>query len=196
VRHRRPARRSSRAARLVATISVLLMAVTGAVLVSVLPSSAPEAGSEVRAAPESATPVPSAQAGVAPYPRARAERSWRAVLARLDAVRSRAYADLRPRLLRRVYTPGSRVLRHDRALLLRYRRRGLRVVGLRVQVLTLREGARRDDRVVLRVQDRVTAGTLVGGAVQRLLPDDAANARAITLSRSGGGWLISAVTPA
>ena len=118
------------------------------------------------------------------------------MLAGLDARRARAYADLRPGLLRRVYTPGSRVLRRDRALMLRYRQRGLRVLGLRVRVLSLRGEARRDGRVVLRVRDQVTAGTLVGVTGRRRLPGDAADARAITLRRSLGRWLISAVTPA
>jgi len=133
---------------------------------------------------------------VAPAARAGAEHRWRAVLSGLDALRARAYADLRPRLLRRVYAPGSRVLRRDRALLLRYRQRGLRVVGLRVRVLALREDTRREGRVVLRVRDQVTAGTLVGATVRRRLPGDVADARAITLRRSDGRWLISAVTPA
>lgn len=118
------------------------------------------------------------------------------MLSGLDALRARAYADLRPGLLRRVYTPGSRVLQHDRALLLRYRQHGLRVVGLHLRVLALREDTGRDGRVVLWVRDQVTDGTLVGATGRRPLPGDAADARAITLRRSDGRWLISAVTPA
>lgn len=118
------------------------------------------------------------------------------MLTGLDDLRARAYAHLRPALLRRVYAPGSRVLRHDRRLLLRYRQSGLRVVGLRVRVLALREHGRREGRVVLHVRDRVTAGTIVGATARRRLPVDAADARAITLRRSHGRWLISEVAPA
>ncbi|MGH3315941.1 MAG: hypothetical protein ACRDO0_07335 [Nocardioidaceae bacterium] len=196
MRHRRPVRRSSRAARLLAAGSVLLMAATAALLVSVLSSSAPDPVAALRPAAGAVEPAPSEHAGVAPAPRFGPEHRWRAVLAGLDDLRARAYADLRPRLLRRVYTPRSRVLRRDRALLLRYRQHRLRVVGLRVRVLALREDSRRDGRVVLRVRDQVTAGTLLGATVRRRLPGDAANARAITLQRSEGRWLISAVTPA
>jgi hypothetical protein len=118
------------------------------------------------------------------------------VLTGLDDARAKAYTHLRPALLRRVYAPGSRVLRHDRGLLLRYRQRGLRVVGLRVRVLALRASARREGRVVLHVRDQVTAGIVVGATGRRRLPADAADARTITLRRSGGRWLISEVAPA
>jgi hypothetical protein len=195
VRHRRPIRRSSRPARLLAAASVLLMAATAVLLVSVLSSSAPDPATEARPVAGGAESSRSQQAGVAPAAAEGAEHRWRAVLAGLDALRARAYAGLRPGLLRRVYTAGSRVLQHDRALLLRYRQRGLRVVGLRVRLLALREDDRRDDRVVLWVRDQVTDGTLVGATVRRRLPGDAADARAITLRRSEGRWLISAVTP-
>jgi hypothetical protein len=172
-----------------AAASVLLMAATAALLVSVLSSSASDPVTEVRPVYGAAESAPSKPAGGAAH-------RWRVVLSGLDALRARAYAELRPGLLRRVYTPGSRVLRRDRAILLRYRQRGLRVVGLRMQVLALREEARRDGRVVLGVRDQLTGGTLVGATVRRLLPDDAPDARAITLRRSQGRWRISAVTPA
>jgi hypothetical protein len=176
---------------LLAAASVLLMAATAVLLVSVS-SSGPDPLPEVRAP---AGAAPSEQPGLATADRPDAERRWWAVLAGLDALRARAYAEMRPGLLRRVYTPGSRVLRRDRTLLLRYRRRGLRVVGLRVRVLWLRADAR-DGRVVLRVRDRVSAGTLVGAGGRRRLPRDGADVRAITLRRSGGHWRISEVTPA
>jgi hypothetical protein len=196
VRHRRPVRRSSRAARVLAAASMLLMAATAALLVSVLSSSAPDPVAALRPAAGAVESPPAKQAGVTAADGARDEHRWRAVLAGLDALRARAYADVRPGLLRRVYTPGSRVLRHDRALLLRYRQRGLRVVGLRVRVLALHEDTRRGGPVVLRVRDQVTAGTLAGATVRRRLPRDAADTRAITLRWSDGRWLISAVMPA
>jgi hypothetical protein len=176
--------------------SVLLMAATATLLVSVLSSSAPDPTREVRPVAGAAESAPSKQAGAAAPGPEGAEHRWRTVLSGLDALRARAYADLRPELLHRVYTPGSRVLQRDRALLLRYRQRGLRVVGLRVRLLALREDTRRDGRVVLRVRDRVTAGTLVGATVRRRLPGDAADARAITLRRVDRRWRISAVTRA
>jgi hypothetical protein len=175
---------------------MLLTAATAALLVSALSSSAPDPVTEVPANAEAVEAAPSKRAGIAPPARERGEHRWRAVLSGLDALRARAYADLRPGLLRRVYTPRSRVLRHDRALLRRYQQRGLRVVGLRIRVLGLREDTRRDGRVVLRVRDQVASGTLVGATGRRRLPGDAADARAITLRESDGRWLISAVTPA
>jgi hypothetical protein len=172
------------------------MAASAAVLVSALSASAPDPVAAARPAAGGAATSPSKRSGAGAAARVGDEHRWRAVLTGLDDLRARAYADLRPALLRRVYAPGSRVLRHDRGLLLRYRQRGLRVVGLRVRVLALRESAHRERRVVLHVRDQVTAGTIVGATGSRHLLADAADARAITLRRSHGRWLISEVAPA
>ena len=82
---------------------------------------------------------PRAQA-VEPPPQAppsRAEVDAVEVLRAWDVRRSGAWASGDPASLRSLYTDGSRSGRHDRALLAAYAGRGLRVTGLRTQVLAV-----------------------------------------------------------
>jgi eukaryotic-like serine/threonine-protein kinase len=153
--------------------------------------------------PDPAT-APSRTGGAAP-PAAReptgpevcAARHWRGVLTVLDRRRAKAYAQAAPRLLRGVYTPGSSALRRDRSLLARYRHRGLRVRHLRMEVADLCVRTRQADRVVLRVRERVAAGTVIGAGRRRALVADDLDSRLLTLRRGGRrGWLVAAVRPA
>ena len=70
---------------------------------------------------------------------------------------------------------------------------GLRVEGLRMQVLSAREVRRTPSVVVLRVTDRVTGGVAVGRGVRSALPVDAASTRVIRLERRTGRWLVASV---
>jgi hypothetical protein len=181
--------------RLVAASSVLLMTASAMFLVSVLQ---PRPG-EGRPAASPETPTvhedPRSPPRMSPTQGAADVGRWREVLAVLDARRSRAYARGRPELLRGVYTRRSVVLRRDRALLRRYRDRGLRVVGLHLDVVDLAVQSQRRARTVLRVRDRVAAGAVVGTPARRTLPADPVDTRVVTLRRDPGGWRISGVAP-
>jgi hypothetical protein len=125
-----------------------------------------------------------------------ARPNWRAVLARLDRWRADAYAAAEPALLSRVYARGTRALHRDRALLGRYRRRGLRVRGLRMDVIDLRMQAQHSGAVVLVVRERLGAGTVHGVGIRRDLPrDDVDRHRLVLQRRAGRGWQIAAVRP-
>jgi hypothetical protein len=125
-----------------------------------------------------------------------AAEQWASVLARLDRRRAKAYATGDPALLRAVYVPGSAVLRRDQVMLARYVRRGLHIRGLRMHVADLRVGAVRPGLVVLRVRDRVAAGTVSGRGHRRPLPADDLDARLLTLRRVDRGvWLVGGVRP-
>ena len=119
----------------------------------------------------------------------------RAVLARWDRARSAAWARGSPGQLRRLYLPGSSAGERDLQLLRRYADRGLRVEGLRVQVLAWSVVARRPDSLVLRVTDRVVGGVAVAsdGSTRARLPADRPTERRLTLVRREGRWLMSRV---
>jgi hypothetical protein len=119
----------------------------------------------------------------------------RAVLARWDRARSGAWARGSPVALRRLYLPGAGAGRRDVRLLQRYADRGLRVEGLRTQVLSWEVLARRSDRLVLRVTDRLVGGVAVRprGATRARLPADRPTERQLTLVRRGGRWVMARV---
>lgn len=121
-----------------------------------------------------------------------------ALLRDWDLRRARAWAAGDPAALRGLYTAGSPAGRTDRSMLRRWRERGLRVEGLRMQLLRVRVRSRSADRVVLVVSDRLAGGVAVGDGVRRPLPRDAASTRTVTLRRAGGGraggeWRVSTV---
>jgi hypothetical protein len=78
-----------------------------------------------------------------------------ALLRDWDARRSAAYAAADVAALRRLYADGSVAGRRDVAVLLSYRSRGLRVVGLTTQLLDVRSEPGPAGAVVLRVTDRL-----------------------------------------
>jgi hypothetical protein len=120
---------------------------------------------------------------------------WAAILDRLDNRRERAYALRDPSRLRSVYVTGSEVLRHDMAVLLAYRERGVRLTGVRLRVLDTRLVGRDGPYARLRVVDRLdrpTAHTL-NGSVR--MPRDRATDRLIVLRDGAHGWRIAAVRP-
>jgi hypothetical protein len=126
-----------------------------------------------------------------------AERSpERAVLARWDRDRSMAWARGSPGELRRLYLPGSSAGQRDVGLLRRYADRGLRVEGLRTQVLAWSVLARQPDRLVLQVTDRLVGGVAVraDGSARARLPVDRPTERLLTLVRREGRWLMTRVT--
>jgi hypothetical protein len=125
-----------------------------------------------------------------------------AVLHDWDTRRAGAYAEGSVERLRDLYVPGSAAGAADVRLLQRYRSRGLRVTGLRMQVLALAVTERQADRWTVRVTDRLAGGAAVhaprhasqGTSLGTPLPRDASTTRVLTLLRGGDSrWRVSAV---
>jgi hypothetical protein len=116
-----------------------------------------------------------------------------AVLHAWDAERAQAWAAGDLRRLGRLYTRGSEAGVRDRAMLHQWLQRGLVVRDLRTQVLALEEVRRGAGTWLLRVTDRVSAGTAVGGRLAQPLPRDSATTTLVRLRRIGGRWLVESV---
>lgn len=119
------------------------------------------------------------------------------VLRRWDALRARAFEEGDPVRLRALYVPGSRAGDADVRVLRSYVRRGLRVAGMRTQVLSVEVLLTRPERVRLRVVERlVGAEAVVLGTDRRLpLPRDAASERVVELWRAPAGtWRVASVS--
>ncbi len=110
-----------------------------------------------------------------------------------DRRRAEAWSLAAPDELRALYTPGSRTGRRDVRMLQRYRARGLRVEGLRTQLLSVRTVRTSDDQLVLEVTDRVSAAEVVGPGLRRELPSDEPSRREITWRQGEGEWLVHEV---
>jgi hypothetical protein len=113
------------------------------------------------------------------------------VLHAWDRARAAAWARGSPAALRRLYVAGAGA--SDVRLLQAYRQRGLRVAGLRVQVLALDVVHHEPGRWLLRVTDRVSGGTVVGAGVREPLPRDRSTTRTLRLVRRAGEWRMAAV---
>ena len=113
-----------------------------------------------------------------------------------DQRRSRAWARGDAAGLTSLYTRTSRTGRHDRAMLAAYAARGLRVTGLRTQVLDASLRSWAPDRVTLEVTDRVVAAHAVGRGVRSSLPQDRPSTRVIALRWISGAWRVEEVTDA
>jgi hypothetical protein len=118
-----------------------------------------------------------------------------ALLHAWDRRRTHAWSQADPAALADLYTRGSLTGRHDRAMLAAYRARGLRVTGLRTQVLSARLRTWAPHRVTLEVVDRVVSGHAVGGGVRIPLPRDRSSSRVISLRRVAGAWCVAEVRP-
>jgi len=138
---------------------------------------------------------PPAAVAAAAAARASAEVRALAVLHRWDRARARAWARGDPVALARLYVPGSRAGRRDVAMLRTWSRRGLRVAGLRMQVLAAALVARDRGRLVLVVTDRLAGGAARAGPVRRALPRDRPSTRRLVFRRVAGRWLLSSVQP-
>jgi hypothetical protein len=118
-----------------------------------------------------------------------------ALLHAWDRRRSEAWTRSDPGALADLYTRGSRTGRHDRAMLAAYIARGLRVTGLRTQLLGARVRSWAPRRVTLEVVDRVVGARAVGGGVRIPLPRDRPSTRVISLRRVSGAWCVAEVRP-
>ncbi len=118
-----------------------------------------------------------------------------AVLHRWDRARARAYATGDVAALSRLYAPASAAGTADVRVLEGYLRRGLRVEGMRMQLLAVEELDRDGRRLVLRVTDRLADGAAaVGEATTVRLPSDTASTRVVELVRAGGRWRVASVS--
>lgn len=115
------------------------------------------------------------------------------ILADWDERRSAAWADGDPAALRDLYAKGSRAGAADVRLLRRYADRGLRVTGLRTQVLSLSVLEMDDDLLSVMVTDRIVGGRASGDGEAIRLPADRASTRRIDLVRVGEQWLVGEV---
>lgn len=155
---------------------------------------APADGQPARA--PASDPTPDAAPDPAPDPAVDdAAAAALRVLHAWDARRADAWAAGSPARLRALYLSGSAAGEADVRLLRGYRSRGLRVTGMRTQVLALHVLEERPHRWRVRVSDRLAGAAVVGAGRRTLLPRDAASTRVVTLVRAPGArWRVAAVT--
>jgi len=118
-----------------------------------------------------------------------------AVLGAWDRARARAFAAGDVAALRSLYVDGSEAGTSDVRLLRDYLRRGLRVEGMRMQLLEVEVLDRSPDRLRARVTDRLAEAVVVGPGLRRRLPRDRASTRVVELRRgSGERWRVLEVS--
>jgi hypothetical protein len=93
--------------------------------------------------------------------------------------------------LHALYVPGSAAGRTDVAMLRAWSERGLRVEGMRMQLLDLDVRRVSASRLDLVVTDRLTGAVAVGPGVRLRLPRDRATTRRVVLVREGGEWRVA-----
>jgi len=121
---------------------------------------------------------------------------WATRLSTLDEVRAEAFATTDAALLDRVYVRGSGARRTDAATIADYRRRGGRVVGARLRVISCRALSASSSRARLDVVDQLGPARVVwpdGSSSE--LPRDEPSRRVITVVRTSEGWRIAGVSP-
>jgi hypothetical protein len=113
-----------------------------------------------------------------------------AVLTAWDRRRATAWAAGDAAALEALYVAGSRTGARDVRALAHWHRRGLRVVGLRQQVVASEVLARSPGRYVLRVTERTVDAVAVGRPHRVGLPDSAWRTHRVVLRRAGGVWRV------
>jgi hypothetical protein len=119
------------------------------------------------------------------------------VLRDWDRARAAAYAHGDVAALRRLYLGRSEAGRADARLLRRYLARGLRVEGMRTQLLELRVLAHGSHRMRLRVVERLVGAEAVHRRTgfRQPLPHAAAGERVVELRRTpDGAWRVVGVS--
>jgi hypothetical protein len=161
----------------------------GAGVVQAIDGRAPVAGPSGR--PATGEPGTVASPGRVAAPDGRAGAL--AVLRAWDRRRAAAWAAGDERALAALYTNRSAAGLRDRAMLGRYVARGLRVRGLRMQLLAGSVRTRTADRIELEVTDRLAHAVAVGPGVRAGLPRDRASRRTVVLRRVAGEWRVARV---
>jgi hypothetical protein len=116
---------------------------------------------------------------------------WERALDRLARIRSRAFVQARPALLRRVYVSPSALLRRERCLLRGYADRGVQLRGARLHTSAVRVLSRSGHTITLEVVERLGRTTALVGHRRVPLPADAPTQRILRLVRSGTGWRLA-----
>ena len=124
------------------------------------------------------------------------EDQWTTRLSELDEIRAEAFATSDAGLLDGVYLRGSRALDIDAATIDDYWRRGGRVAGAGMRVISCHVLAASSSRARLDVIDRLGSARIVwqDGSTSAL-PRDEPSRRVITLVRTAEGWRIAGVSP-
>lgn len=192
-KRRRPQRMARPSGRAVAAVAAVLL------LASAIVAGIAATGSSRADAPSSGTSTPHATPRDEPSS-ARHESpsrppTWRSTLRALDGRRSTAFARGDAGMLRGVYANASTPLATDLATLRAYSRRGLRVRGLHLELVDVRERSRSPTKAVLRVTDRLDGYRIVkaGGRLVRREPGRGEVTWRMTLRRSHHGWRIDAI---
>lgn len=115
------------------------------------------------------------------------------VLHEWDAARAVAWEQADPVALAGLYLPGSATGAQDVAALNRYAARGVRLRGIRMQVLSARIVVKRAARMRLVVVERFAGAQAETSRGVRALPAGRPVRRVIDLRRSAGRWLVAAV---
>jgi hypothetical protein len=153
------------------------------------PGRPPVATSQLRPQVEANTPTVVVPSEAVPPDRSVDRLDWLAELHRLDALRSRAFANRRPSLLRRVYWPG-RLLQADLASLARLVPPGCRLTGAHTRYRRV-DVASGEQRAVVTAAATMAASRLIcPGRATRHAPAAAARLR-IVLTRSAGAVRIA-----
>lgn len=119
------------------------------------------------------------------------ELRWAGVLGGLDDVRAEAFANADPALLGKVYVRGSSAQEADAELIRDYERRGARVMGADLIVLSCKVRRASADRVRLEVVDRLAPAQVEwDDGTTRALPRDLPTRRVVTLILTSHGWRI------
>lgn len=113
------------------------------------------------------------------------------VLHAWDDRRAEAWTAGDARALAALYVPGSTAGQHDVAMLRDWAARGMRVDGLRTQLIDVDVRGRTPHRLVLAVTDRVVGGVAVPGELA--LPRDRPSRHVATMRFVAGEWLVSRV---
>ncbi len=79
-------------------------------------------------------------------------------------------------------------------MLMAYRDRGLRVVGMTRQVMRLRVVSTGPRRISIVVTDRLVDARVVGAGVRSAVPDGRLATRLVRLARVDGRWRVAEVT--
>lgn len=173
-------------------VLMVVLTLMGAVLVAAvfLRDRSPGAASEAAGT----TTGPTAASGGEPTTGKSGQQSEAVTVLRAwDRARSDAWASGDLADLRALYVDGSSAGERDAAMLRSWTERGLRVTGLDMQLLAVREVRRTDSAWVLRVTDRVVGGVAVGSKERIRLPVDAASTRVIRWERGQVDWQVASV---
>lgn len=108
-----------------------------------------------------------------------------------DERRATAYAEGDLRALDALYIRGSRSGARDHRMLRQYVDRGLRIDGLRTQLLRAQVIEHDRRRLVVIVTDRLLPATAVGDDTRADLPAGNVQTRQVTLKASAEGWRVA-----